>query len=136
MLLVVRILLLLVVGLHAEPWQLDYLFPSMIFEAALRLTPPFQANIYAYSFVVPPPSKLYGPNVAFYLFAGQPKSSTALIVINQDGRFLQTLSAKQYWQSQKVPIPLSVNQTKVELYIQDGETVGPRYTIQAVRATE
>lgn len=136
MLLVVRILLLVAAVIHAEPLQLDYLFPSMIFEPALRLTPPFQRDIYSYSFTVPPPSKLYGPNVAFYLFAGQPASSTALIVINQDGRFFQNLSGKQYWQSGKVPLPLSVNQTKMELFIQDGEKVGPIYTIYARRATE
>jgi hypothetical protein len=114
-------------------WEINSLFPSMIFEPALKLTPPFKKGIYSYSFIVPPPSKLYGPNVAFYLFAGQPSSKTADIVINQDGKFFQSLSSKQYWQSEKVPIPLTVNQTTITLYIRDGDKVGPTYTIRAIR---
>ncbi len=133
-------LLLLIVVINAEQFQpdleLDYLFSSMIHEPALKLTPPYQRGIYSYSFTVPPPSKIYGPNVAFYLFAGQPKSETAGIVINQDGKVFQTLTRKQYWQSNKVPIPLTMNETTVELYIKDGDNVGPVYTIHVKRANQ
>ncbi|CAF3358232.1 unnamed protein product, partial [Rotaria sp. Silwood2] len=82
------------------------------------------------------PSKLYGPHVAFYLFAGQPNSKTAEIVLNQDDKFFQTLSDKQYWQSKKIPTPLSINETTIDLYIRDGDNVGPTYTIHVKRATE
>ncbi|CAF4280852.1 unnamed protein product [Rotaria magnacalcarata] len=117
-------------------WELNYLFPSMIFEPASKLTPPYKQGIYSYSFVIPPPSTLYGPNVAFYLFAGQPTSKTAEIVFNQDDQFFQTLSEKQYWQSKKIPIPLAVNATKIDLYIRDGDKSGPTYTIHVARATQ
>jgi len=131
--------LLFLVVINAEQFQsnleLDYLFSSMIFEPALKLTPPYQKGIYSYSFIVPPASKLYGPHVAFYLFAGQPTSKTAEIVINQDGQFFQILSEKQYWQSNKVPMPLTINQTTVDLHIRDGDNVGPIYTIHVTRAT-
>jgi len=46
-----------------------------------------------------------------YLFAGQSDSKTAEIVINQDDQFFQNLSEKQYWQSNKVPMPLTMNKT-------------------------
>jgi hypothetical protein len=134
------LLLLFLVVIHAEHFQsnleLNYLFPSMIFEPALKLTPPYKQGIYSYSFIVPPASKLYGPHVAFYLFAGQPVSKTAEIVINQDGQFFQTLSEKQYWQSNKVPMPLTMNKTTTDLYIRDGDNVGPTYTIHVTRAME
>ncbi|CAF1041772.1 unnamed protein product [Adineta ricciae] len=115
-------------------WELNYLFPSMIFEPAMKLSPPYQAHSYSYSFVVPPPSKLYGPHTAFYLFAGQLESKTAGIVIKQDGQLFQILTSKQYWQSNKVPMPLTMNETTIELYIQDGDKVGPTYTIHVERA--
>jgi hypothetical protein len=133
-------LLLLIVAINAEQfqsdWKLSYLFPSMIFEPAFKLTPPYKQDIYSYSFIVPRPSKLYGPNVAFYLFAGQLDSKTGGIVINQDGKFFQILTGKQYWQSNKVPIPLTMNETTIELYIKDGDNVGPVYTIHVKRANE
>jgi hypothetical protein len=131
-------LLFLIIVINAEQfqsdWELNYLFPSMIFEPAFKLTPPYKHGIYSYSFIVPPPSKLYGPNVNFYLFAGQPDSKTAEIVINQDGKFFQTLTGKQYWQSKKVPISLATNETTVELFIKDGDDAGPVYTIHVKRA--
>ncbi|UJR22142.1 hypothetical protein I4U23_025206 [Adineta vaga] len=131
-------LFLLIVVLHAEQFQadlqLDYLFPSMIFEPAMKLSPPYQGHSYSYSFIVPPPSKLYGPHTAFYLFAGQPKSKTAGIVIKQDGQLFQILTGKQYWQSNKVPMSLAMDETTIELYIQDGDKVGPTYTIHVKRA--
>ncbi|CAF3415461.1 unnamed protein product [Rotaria sp. Silwood2] len=133
-------LLFFIVFINAEQfqpdWELDYLFPSMIFEPAFKLTPPYKRGIYLYSFIIPPPSKLYGPHVAFYLFAGQPNSKTAEIVLNQDDKFFQTLSDKQYWQSKKIPTPLSINETTIDLYIRDGDNVGPTYTIHVKRATE
>ncbi|CAF1049904.1 unnamed protein product [Rotaria sp. Silwood1] len=133
-------ILLFIIFINAEQFQpdleLNYLFPSMIFEPASKLTPPYKRGIYLYSFKIPPPSKLYGPNIAFYLFAGQPNSKTAEIVLNQDSKFFQTLSEKQYWQSNKIPIPLSINETTIDLYIRDGDNVGPTYTIHVKRATE
>ncbi|CAF0902052.1 unnamed protein product [Rotaria sordida] len=133
-------LLLFIILINAKQfqpdWELDYLFSSMIHEPALKLTPPYKRGTYLYSFTIPPPSKIYGPHVAFYLFAGQPKSKTAEIVLTQDGEFFQTLSEKQYWQSEKIPIPLSMNETIIDLYIRDGDTVGPLYIIYAKRATE
>ena len=114
--------------------ELSYLFPSMIHEPAMKLIPPFQQEVYYYSFEVPVASKLYGPNVAFYLFAGQPSSKTAEIIINQDQQFFQSLTAKQYWQSNKVPFPLSINKTTIDLHIQDGTDVGTTYTIHVIRA--
>ena len=129
-------LLLLINVINGKDLQLDYLFPSMIFEPAMTLTPPFQQDVYYYSFVVPPASKLYGPNVAFYLFAGQPASPTAEIIINQDDQFFQTLTGKQYWQSKKIPMPLTINRTTINLHIQDGDSgTGPVYTIHAIRAS-
>ena len=128
--------LLLINVINGKELQLDYLFPSMIFEPAMTLTPPFQQDVYYYSFVVPPASKLYGPNVAFYLFAGQPVSPTAEIIINQDDQFFQTLTGKQYWQSKKIPMPLTINRTTINLHIQDGDSgTGPVYTIHAIRAS-
>jgi hypothetical protein len=135
MLLKVSSLLLLIIVINAEQLQLNYLFPSMIMEPAFKLTPPYQPNIYAYSLIIPPPSKLYGPNRAFYLFAAQSSGKTAEIVINQDGKFFQVLSEKQYWQSNKIPIALEVNETTIELYIRNGDNIGPTYTINAKRAT-
>jgi len=133
------LLLVSLVIINAEQFQsnleLDYLFPSMIFEPALKLTPPYQKGIYSYSFIVPSASKLYGPHVAFYLFAGQPASKTAEIIINQNAQFFQILTEKQYWQSNKVPMPLTINETTVDLHIRDGDNTGPIYTIQVARAT-
>lgn len=129
-------LVFLVVINATQDNELDYLFSSMIHEPALKLTPPYQKGIYSYSFIVPRASKLYGPNIAFYLFAGQPSSKTAAIVINQDGNFFQNLSGKQYWQSNKVPMPLTMNETTINLHIQDGDIAGPTYTIHAIRASE
>ncbi len=136
MLLKFSFLLLFFIVINADEYELDYLFPSMIFEPALKLIPQYQKGIYSYSFIVPPASKIYGPHVAFYLFAGQPTSKTAEIVINQDGKFFQTLSDKQYWQSNKIPMPLTMNETTVDLYIRDGDNVGPTYTIHVTRASE
>ena len=140
MLLKLASLLLLIIVSNAEyfrsDWKLNYLFPSMIMEPAMKLTPPYKNDIYSYSFIIPHPSKLYGPNRAFYLFAGQPSSKTAEIVINQDGQFFQALTAKQYWQSNKIPIELTTNETTIDLHIRDGDTVGPTYTIKATRAAE
>lgn len=140
MLKVYSLVFLLLIATNAEQFQsdleLDYLFPSMIFEPAFKLTPPYKQGVYSYSFIVPAPGPLYGPNVAFYLFAGQPKSKTAEININQDGKFFQILSEKQYWQSKKVPIPLSVNETRIDLFIRDGDNVGPTYTIHAKRPNQ
>ncbi len=129
------LLLFLAVVINGQKLELDYLFPSMIFEPAMKLTPPFQRDVYYYSFIIPPPSKLYGPHVAFYLFAGQPRNKTAEIVINQDGQFFQILSEKQYWQSNKIPISLTVNKTTIDLHIRDGDSTGPIYTIHAIRAS-
>lgn len=129
------LLLLIIIVINGKDLQLDYLFPSMIFEPAMKLTPPFQQDVYYYSFVVPPGGKLYGPNVAFYLFAGQPASPTAEILINQDGQFFQTLTGKQYWQSEKIPMPLNINRTTIDLHIQDGDHAGPIYTIHVIRAS-
>ncbi len=71
-----------------------------------------------------------------YLFAGQPNSKTAEISINQNGQFFQNFSEKQYWQSNKVPMPLTMNKTTTDLYIRDGDNVGPTYTIHVTRAME
>ena len=134
---IVRLFLLVTAGISAgkfQPeWQLNYLFPSMISEPVFALSPAFKQHIYSYSFTIPPPSKLFGPHVAFYLFAGETDSNTANIMLYQDGRYFQTLSGKQYWQSKKIPIPIAINQTTIELYIQDGEDSGPRYRINATR---
>lgn len=130
-----HLLFLLIIVINGKGLQLDYLFPSMIFEPAMKLAPPFQQDVYYYSFVVPPGGRLYGPNVAFYLFAGQPNSPTAEIMINQDGQFFQTLTGKQYWQSEKIPMPLNINRTTIDLHIQDGDNAGPTYTIHAIRAS-
>lgn len=130
-----HLLFLLIIVINGKGLQLDYLFPSMIFEPAMKLTPPFQQDVYYYSFIVPPGGRLYGPNVAFYLFAGQPNSPTAEIMINQDGQFFQTLTGKQYWQSEKIPMPLNINRTTIDLHIQDGDNAGPTYTIHAIRAS-
>ena len=136
--LIVRLFLLVAGGIYAgrfQPtWKLDYLFPSMVSEPVFALSPTFKPNIYSYTFTIPPPSKLNGPHVAFYLFAGEPDSNTARIMIYQDGQFFQTLSGKQYWQSKKIPIPLAINETMIELYIQDGDDSGPTYRIHATRA--
>lgn len=129
------LLLCLAVVINAKEWELDYLFSSMIFEPALKLTPPYQQGVHDYSFTVPPASKLYGPHVAFYLFAGQPANKTAGIVINQDGQSFQTLTAKQYWQSNKVPMALTTDSTTIDLHILDGDKAGPTYTIHAIRAS-
>ncbi|CAF1097415.1 unnamed protein product [Adineta steineri] len=114
-------------------WELNYLFPSMVFEPAFKLTPPYKHGIYSYTMTVPSPSKLYGPNTAFYLFAAQSSSETGGIIIKQDGNIFQTLTIKQYWQSNKIPISLDMEETTIELYIQDGDKVGPTYTIHVKR---
>ena len=108
----------------------------MIHEPAMKLTPQFQQGVYYYSFEVPPASRIYGANIAFYLFAGQPKSTTAEIVINQDGEYFQSLTGKQYWQSNEVPFPLTMNKTTIDLHVQDGAEVGPTYTIHVMRSTQ
>ncbi|CAF5053252.1 unnamed protein product, partial [Rotaria socialis] len=50
---------LFIVAINAQQfqtaWELNYLFPSMIFEPASKLTPPYKQGIYSYSFVIPPP---------------------------------------------------------------------------------
>ncbi|CAF0803781.1 unnamed protein product [Adineta steineri] len=94
-------------------WELNYLFPSMVFEPAFKLTPPYKH--------------------AFYLFAAQSSSETGGIIIKQDGNIFQTLTIKQYWQSNKIPISLDMEETTIELYIQDGDKVGPTYTIHVKR---
>ncbi len=101
----------------------------MIFEPAVKLTPPYKQGIYSYTFELPPTSKFYGPHTAFYLFAGQLRNKTVEIVINQDGQFFQTLTEKQYWQSNKIPMPLTINKTTIDLYIRNGDNNGPTYII-------
>ncbi|CAF4292567.1 unnamed protein product, partial [Rotaria sordida] len=52
-------LLLFIILINAEQfqpdWELDYLFPSMIHEPALKLTPPYKRGTYLHSFTIPPP---------------------------------------------------------------------------------
>ncbi len=124
------------VAINAEQFELDYLFPWMIFEPAWKLTPSYKQGIYSYTFELPLTSKFDGPHIAFYLFAGQLPNKTAEIVINQDGQFFQTLTEKQYWQSNKIPLPLTINKTTIDLHIRDGGNIGPTYIIHVTRGTE
>lgn len=128
------LLFIVVVAINAQQLELDYLFAAMKYERPFELTPPYQKGVYDYSFFIPRPRKPDGPNGSFYLIAGRPINETAEIIINQDGNFFQSLTEKEYWQSNKIPIPLSINGTTFDLHIRDGDSVGPTYTIHAIRA--
>jgi len=93
------------VVINAEQFELDYLFPWMIFEPAVKLTPPYKQGIYSYTFELPLTSKFDGPHTAFYLFSGQLRNKTVESVINQDGQFFQTLTEKNIGNQIKFQCP-------------------------------